>query len=301
MTTSLQHAHDHFSCRLETRMDEFVAAIVWLKQLHVVVLILTGFMPGHFGFDLPLTIRRCPMYPGAVHAGIGSTRERGEAMRRGLLLCCMLPSSYDPSSPPLHRIRWYLDSTRIIFPDTDRIWASTEEDLTEQATVSSAMHRHRARALLVPPQQGEGRDCWAIRHGEYKRSTDSYAHHDHGARRRDRQSIRIRQAVLRSRSASYDNRPREYDERGFSGIREKGIAAPQHQCRLVSRKTQRSAPEPSHAVSRRSCPYKERHPYIHQVRAFALGLIRPLPYAFDISHAASYDPNGNEEGKTAST
>ncbi|KAJ7797077.1 hypothetical protein B0H13DRAFT_2392347 [Mycena leptocephala] len=91
------------------------------------------------------------------------------------------------------------------FPDTDRVWASSEEDSTEQATVSSAMRGHRARALLVPPQQGEGGDCWAIRHGEYKRSTDSYAHHDHGARRRDRQSIRIRQAVLRSRSASYDN------------------------------------------------------------------------------------------------
>ncbi|KAJ7820042.1 hypothetical protein B0H13DRAFT_2682390 [Mycena leptocephala] len=121
---------------------------------------------GHFGFDLPLTIRR--------------------------------------------------------FPDTDRVWASTEEDSTEQATVSSAMGGHRARALLVPPQQGEGGDCWAIRHGEYKRSTDSYAHHDHGARRRHRHSIRIRQAVLCSRSASYDDRPREYDERGFSGIREKG-------------------------------------------------------------------------------
>ncbi|KAJ7818559.1 hypothetical protein B0H13DRAFT_1922189 [Mycena leptocephala] len=84
------------------------------------------------------------------------------------------------------------------------------------------MYGHRVRALLVPPQQGEGGDCWAIRHGEYKRSTDSYAHHDHGAHQRHRHSIRIRQAALRSHSASYDDRPREYDERGFSGIREKG-------------------------------------------------------------------------------
>ncbi|KAJ7838137.1 hypothetical protein B0H13DRAFT_2677594 [Mycena leptocephala] len=45
----------------------------------------------------------------------------------------------------------------------------------------------------------------------------------------------------------------------------------------------------------------QRTASVHQVRAFALGLIRPRPYAFDISHAASYDPNGNEEGKIAST
>ncbi|KAJ7793285.1 hypothetical protein B0H13DRAFT_2514342 [Mycena leptocephala] len=93
-------------------------------------------------------------------------------------------------------------------PDTDRIWASTEEASMEQATVSSAVRGHWVHTLLFPLQQGEGGDCWAIRHGVQAQHPSRLPAHRtmrtcifwHNV-----QGIHIRQVVLCSRSASYDD------------------------------------------------------------------------------------------------
>ncbi|KAJ7806266.1 hypothetical protein B0H13DRAFT_2486273 [Mycena leptocephala] len=226
----------------------------------------------------------------------GQRRLLGSFFISSILLLFFIRRTFIPSlylSPP--SISYWTSKpalTRFVYRSTSTDRACTgvasafspcieEVESTERALVSSAIHGRRVahppgstrkrKGLLVLCDERDGHD----EHRTHTTPPPPTAATRPCIYQRNGQAIRVCERVLRSCSASYDDRQREYDE----GMYKYYDARPP-----PLRRRRRIPHVPKSSPQYLGAPVSvQQAASVHQVRAFALGLVRPLPYAFDIS------------------